>query len=92
MWGRDRKRRIEACFSSPPSPNLPLKSRVWRDANPDTTIVGLVLGRAGYTGFHLARKKETAYLEQEGKKVFDESQRNKPPQSCDEEETKGVGL
>ena len=60
--------------------------------NPGTAIAGLISGKAEYTGFHLARKKETAYFEQERKKIFDESQRNKLPKSFDKEETKRMGL
>lgn len=56
--------------------------------NPGTAISRLISGKAEYTGFYLARKKEAAYFEQEGKKIFDESQRNKPPKSFYKEATK----
>lgn len=55
---------------------------------PRFTITGLISGKAEYESFHLAWERETAYSEQEGKKIFDESHRNELPKSFDKEETK----
>lgn len=46
----------------PQSPNYPLKLTIWNDVNLCTTIIGLIWGRAKYTGFHLARKKEAEFI------------------------------
>lgn len=56
--------------------------------NPGTAITGLISGKAEYTGFYLARKKEAAYFEEEGKTIFDESQRNKLLKSFYKDATK----
>lgn len=76
------------------SPNYPLKLTIGNDMDPCPTITGLVSERTEYSGFHLSGKKKTEFiLNRKGvKKIFDESQRNKLPKSCHEEETKGMGL
>lgn len=76
------------------SPNYPLKLTIVNDVDPCPTITGLVSERTEYSGFHLPGKKETEFIwnRKGGKKIFDESQRNKLPKSFEEEETKGMGL
>lgn len=76
------KGKIESCVSSL-SLNYRLRLTIWSDMNPGTIMVGLISGSAGYTGFHLARRKETELILNRKEKIFDESQRNKLPKFFD---------
>lgn len=49
-------------FFHPSSLKHPLKLTIWSDVNPGSTIIGFISGSTGYTGFHLARKKETELI------------------------------
>lgn len=76
------KGKIESCVSSL-SLNYRLRLTIWSDMNPGTIMVGLISGSAEYTGFHLARRKETELILNRKEKIFDESQRNKLPKFFD---------